>query len=90
MAPSKPNFLHVDLVVPLIVGLFGLQFARMVMMTPTMIMRVPMIRSRHLSDLGTLLILQMMPMAGLEFCPVFIESDGMTEVAHGSIGGRKG
>ena len=31
-----------------------------------------------------------MPMAGLEFGPVFIESDGMAEVAHGSIGGRKG
>jgi hypothetical protein len=29
-------------------------------------------------------------MAGLEFGPVFVESDGMTEVAHGSIGARKG
>ena len=59
MAPSKPNFLHVGLIVPLIVGLFGLHFGLvvMVMMAPTMVMRVPMIRSRHVSHLGTLLVL---------------------------------
>ena len=52
---------------------------------------VPMIRPRHLSKPGTLLIIviQKMPMVGLELCAVFVERDSMAKVAHGSIGGYK-
>jgi hypothetical protein len=52
---------------------------------------VPMIRSRHLSKPGTLLIMfiQKMPMIGLELCAVFVERYSMAEVAHSSIRGSK-
>ena len=52
---------------------------------------VPVIRPRHFSKPGTLLItfIQKMPMVGLELCAVFVERDSMAKVAHGSIGGCK-
>jgi len=61
------------------------------MVMPIMKEGVPMIRSRHLSNPGTFLIIfiQKMPMVGLELCAVFVERDSMAEVAHGSIGGRE-
>ena len=63
----------------------------MLMVMPIVKEGVPMVRSWHLSKLGTLLIffIQKMPMVSLELCAVFVERDSMAEVAHGSIGGRK-